>query len=80
MSSSIVAREVSGLVGAYIRAWFYGGLVGAGLALYAMSGSGVDLHPEANQCDIVSPTELPCLERECLEAFGYTAKVWDATK
>lgn len=80
MSSSIVAREVSGLIGAYIRAWIYGGFVGAGIALWGMSGHNVDLHPEPNQCDTVSPTELPCLDKVCLEAFGYTAKDWDSDK
>lgn len=76
--SSIVAREVSGLIGAYIRAWFYGGLVGVGVTLWAMSGHQVDLHHEPNKCDTVSPTELPCMDKVCLEAFGYTAKDWDS--
>lgn len=75
MSSSIVAREVSGLIGAYIRAWIYGGFVGAGIALWGMSGHNVDLHPDKQQCD-TSPTELPCMDKVCLEAFGYTAKDW----
>ena len=78
MSSSIVAREVSGLIGAYIRAWVYGGLVGAGIALWAMSGHQVDLH-QTQQCDTVTPTELPCMDKKCLEAFGYTAKDWSVS-
>ena len=78
--SSIVAREVSGLIGAYIRAWFYGVFVGAGIALWAMSGHNADLHPEDKQCDTVSPTELPCMEKTCLEAFGFTAKDWDSDR
>lgn len=74
--SSIVAKEVSGLVGAYIRAWIYGGFVGAGIAMWGMSGHNVDLHHEQQQCDTVKPTELPCMDKVCLEAFGYTAKDW----
>lgn len=67
---SVIAREVSSIVGAYIRAWFYGGLIGAGLALWAMSSGGVDSKPVQQQCPAVM--ELPCLDAECLEAWGYT--------
>lgn len=69
--SSIVAKEVSGLIGAYIRAWVYGGLVGAGITLYAMAGSAPGLHQQPQSCSF-SPTELPCMTEECLTAFGYT--------
>ena len=69
--SSIVAREVSGLIGAYVRAWVYGGLVGACIALYAMSGSAPDLHSQPQSCSFEA-TQLPCMTEECLTAFGYT--------
>ena len=70
---SVIKQEVAGLVGAYIRAWFYGGLIGAGLAVWAMSSGGVDLHSkpvQQQQCQ--SSMELPCMDAACLDAWGYT--------
>lgn len=65
---SMIAKEVSGLVGAYIRAWFWGALLGAMLTLWAMSGSSV---PDEGLRSCVASQKLPCYEQQCLEAFGF---------
>lgn len=82
---SMIQREVSGLVGAYIRAWVWGGVIGSLITLYAInaSSSGVvvdGLHdvPIVDNCALPSGTyrgiELPCYDQQCLEAFGYYTK------
>ena len=70
---SIIKQEVAGLVGAYIRAWFYGMALGGALVAWLMMSQPTDLslqRPES--AFVVSP--LPCWQRECLEAFGYTVE------
>lgn len=80
--ASMIQREVAGLVGSYIRAWFYGGLVGAGIALYAVNSNSDGVHVDGlhdahivDNCDLPTGTyrgvELPCYDQQCLEAFGY---------
>jgi hypothetical protein len=79
---SMIHREISGLVGAYIRAWFYGGIVGALFAVYMMSNSTGAVHieglhdePVVDNCTLPTGSyrgiELPCYNQQCLEAFGY---------
>lgn len=80
--ASMLQREVAGLVGSYLRAWVYGGVIGAGIALYfvnsnsgAMQIDGLHDSPIVDNCDLPSGTyrgvELPCYDQKCLEAFGY---------
>jgi hypothetical protein len=71
---SIIKNEVSSLVGAYIRAWFWGALIGALLTLWAMGTQSQDyqLQCPVTTADVIYPSPLPCMDRECLEAFGYT--------
>lgn len=68
---SIIQNEVAGLVGAYIRAWIYGGIVGAILASWLILSQPADLSLE-QPANTFTPHQLPCWERECLEAFEYT--------
>ena len=79
---SMIQREIQGLLGAYIRAWFYGGIVGALFAVYMMSNSDGAVHVEGlhdeqivDNCTLppghYRGVELPCYEKECLELFGY---------
>ena len=67
---SIIKQEVAGLVGAYIRAWFYGMALGGALVAWLMMSQPADL-----SCPItVTPQELPCMDAECLTAFGYSLR------
>lgn len=68
---SIIQNEVAGLVGAYIRAWLYGGIVGAILASWLILSQPADLTLD-QPTTTFTPHQLPCWERECLEAFEYT--------
>ena len=69
---SIIKQEVAGLVGAYIRAWFYGMALGGALVAWLMSQpADLSLQPTASA---FTEHPLPCWERECLEAFGYTVE------
>lgn len=80
--ASIIHREIAGLVGSYIRAWIYGGLVGAGIAMYAVNSNSDGVHVDGlhdtqvvDNCELPSGEyrgiELPCYDQRCLEAFGY---------
>jgi hypothetical protein len=67
---SIIKQEVAGLVGAYIRAWFYGAALGGALVAWLMMSQPTDLSLQP----AFTAHPLPCWEQECLEAFGYTVK------
>ena len=70
---SIIKQEVAGLVGAYIRAWFYGMALGGALVAWLMMSQPADLSLQPT-ASAFTEHPLPCWERECLEAFGYTVK------
>jgi hypothetical protein len=72
---SIIKQEVAGLVGAYIRAWFYGMALGGALVAWLMMSQPADLSLQPTECPVtVTPQELPCMDAACLEAFGYTLR------
>ena len=70
---SIIKQEVAGLVGAYIRAWFYGMALGGALVAWLMMSQPADLSSQPT-ASAFTEHPLPCWERECLEAFGYTVE------
>ena len=70
---SIIKQEVAGLVGAYIRAWFYGMAIGGALVAWLMMSQPTDLSLQRPESAFTAHP-LPCWERECLEAFGYTVE------
>ena len=70
---SIIKQEVAGLVGAYIRAWFYGMALGGALVAWLMMSQPADLSLQPT-ASAFTAHPLPCWERECLEAFGYTVE------
>ena len=72
---SIIKQEVAGLVGAYIRAWFYGMALGGVLTAWLIMSQPVDLSLHQDECQVtVTPQELPCMDADCLTAFGYTLR------
>lgn len=72
---SIIKQEVEGLVGAYIRAWFYGMALGGVLTAWLMMSQPADLSSHPQECPVtVTPQELPCMDAACLAAFGYSLR------